>query len=69
MSHRFALAIPVLCVLVAHASAQNDRTSPEDSAFLTEVRANLSRAEQISHLYSYKAVSYTHLTLPTIYSV
>jgi len=54
MSHRFALAIPVLCVLVAHASAQNDRTSPEDSAFLTEVRANLSRAEQISHLYSYK---------------
>src|SRR2546428_7084640 len=54
MSHRFAFAIPVLCALVAHASGQSDRTSPEDSAFLNEVRDNLSRAEQIAHLYSYK---------------
>jgi len=54
MSHRFAFAIPVLCALVAHASGQSDRTSPADSAFLNEVRENLSRAEQIAHLYSYK---------------
>ena len=54
MSHRFAFAILMLCALVAHASGQNDRTSPEDWAFLSEVRENLSRAERIAHLYSYK---------------
>ena len=44
----------MLCALAPHAQGQHTQTSPEDAAFLNEVRENLSRAEQIAHRYSYK---------------
>jgi hypothetical protein len=44
----------MLCAVVAHAQGPDNQLSPEEDAFLREVRENLSRAEQIAHLYSYK---------------
>lgn len=54
MSRPLALAILMLCALVVQARGQDSGTSPDEAAFLREVRENLSRAEEIAHLYSYK---------------
>ncbi|HEV8318479.1 MAG TPA: hypothetical protein VGQ10_13790 [Vicinamibacterales bacterium] len=54
VSHRFVVLILMLCALAPRAQGQHTQTSPEDAAFLNEVRENLSRAEQLAHLYSYK---------------
>lgn len=54
MSRWFVLAILMLCALAPQVRGQDDRTPPDEAAFLREVRENVSRAEQIAHLYSYK---------------
>ena len=48
-----------------------DPVFPKDSAKLLEVRNEyvLHSFDNLSHILNDGAVSYTHLTLPTIYSV
>jgi hypothetical protein len=49
-----ALVVLILCAHGAQALGQNPDTSFDEEAFLAETRENLSRAQQVTHLYSYK---------------
>ena len=51
------------------ATSDASSVSDEDRAALTDTVTRFARTEIAPHVDAWDAVSYTHLTLPTIYSV